>query len=761
MIANEALANELVKIKAETKKDRHQLHQDVDKLSKELKDKTEQEIALHDALKTHDARIRELQKRLRDEHYLKTKAESQLQGMSSKMEQLRTEMEQLLQQRACHDQQLSDLSSSKQLLQDQLSNSQKQLEQFKQKETDTETKLVNQFNYKDSKHIYQRLNGLKEEHGACVERAKYLEGTLNSLTTKFNQLTLKHQTLQDKEVKQKVTCEQLLNEKTELKAELKSLQEIKESLTEELNSVHDILSKERVLAAKYQVKNNFQDLKIEHDNQNETRKLDNELSVAQSTVESLKQNNEHLEEERSDLKIELKNERSKNREVEKRYKETKEKMESLKKENEKREAERTTEFKTKLTNFQSELKKKETSHMAEIRKYKLSLEEIKEELSSVNETIETLKQERNDLLTKSRTLANSLSHSEDKNRLLTQDLADSEEEIQRSKDQLATLEDRVQQINTAHEDRLTKLNQDLQREALLCVQLKEQKANLENNLTLREAELRDFATRTKTAISERDQQINQLGDSVKTLSVNLKSTKEAAVKEKENFKKQISEINGQKETLKTTLDSQKREATSAQNEIDLLKKELSRLTLLLTEKESEVHSIKKSTDELIKEHQECIKNKDSTISELKQKLEDKAKIVEDLLSAMQSEESSRKLVQKNLEMTNERNRILETQLTATNASLERAVSDSYSAMEAYETMKEKAEVLKTENSSLLKQYEDWAVRIADDNRSGQAKKQFKTAANSVLAKQRLESGAYSERLVNLMKRRDSMKSNPQ
>jgi len=55
---------------------------------------------------------------------------------------------------------------------------------------------------------------------------------------------------------------------------------------------------------------------------------------------------------------------------------------------------------------------------------------------------------------------------------------------------------------------------------------------------------------------------------------------------------------------------------------------------------------------------------------------------------MQAEESSRKLVQKTLEMTNDRNRMLETQLATTNVSLDRAVSDSYSAMKAYETMKE-------------------------------------------------------------------------
>jgi len=66
--------------------------------------------------------------------------------------------------------------------------------------------------------------------------------------------------------------------------------------------------------------------------------------------------------------------------------------------------------------------------------------------------------------------------------------------------------------------------------------------------------------------------------------------------------------------------------------------------------------------------------------------------------------------------------------------------------------------LKSENSSLLKQYDDWAVRIADETRSGQIKKPFKGAGNAILAKQRLESGTYSDRLVNLMKRRDSMKS---
>lgn len=71
--------------------------------------------------------------------------------------------------------------------------------------------------------------------------------------------------------------------------------------------------------------------------------------------------------------------------------------------------------------------------MAEIRKYKLSVEEIKEELSSVNETIGSLRQERDDLQSKSRALKKTLSSTEDRNRILTQNLTDRQEELDRTK----------------------------------------------------------------------------------------------------------------------------------------------------------------------------------------------------------------------------------------------------------------------------------------------------------------------------------------
>lgn len=69
--------------------------------------------------------------------------------------------------------------------------------------------------------------------------------------------------------------------------------------------------------------------------------------------------------------------------------------------------------------------------------------------------------------------------------------------------------------------------------------------------------------------------------------------------------------------------------------------------------------------------------------------------------------------------------------------------------------------MKSENSSLLRQYEDWAVKVADEDQSSQTKKAFKGVGNAILAKQRMEnSGVYSDRLINLMQRRNSVKSNP-
>lgn len=76
----------------------------------------------------------------------------------------------------------------------------------------------------------------------------------------------------------------------------------------------------------------------------------------------------------------------------------------------------------------------------------------------------------------------------------------------------------------------------------------------------------------------------------------------------------------QKETLKNATDTQQREITNQKNEIELLKKELSRLTLLLTEKESEIQSFKKASEDIVKEHQGSIKSKNEAIEDLKKVL---------------------------------------------------------------------------------------------------------------------------------------------
>lgn len=115
---------------------------------------------MHAALKTHDARIKELQRRqgnnyvfkqqscqcvcyrLRDEHFLKTKSETELQEMCTKLESLQTETEKLQTQKTHHDQELNTLTLHKQQLQEQLSDALNQLEQMKQREKNTQKMFV-------------------------------------------------------------------------------------------------------------------------------------------------------------------------------------------------------------------------------------------------------------------------------------------------------------------------------------------------------------------------------------------------------------------------------------------------------------------------------------------------------------------------------------------------------------------------------------------------------------------------------------------
>lgn len=80
--------------------------------------------------------------RLRDEHFLKTKSETELQGMQSKLESLQTEMERVQTQKTRHDQELNTLTSHKQQLQDQLSDALNQLAQMTERDQNTQKTFI-------------------------------------------------------------------------------------------------------------------------------------------------------------------------------------------------------------------------------------------------------------------------------------------------------------------------------------------------------------------------------------------------------------------------------------------------------------------------------------------------------------------------------------------------------------------------------------------------------------------------------------------
>ena len=145
----------------------------------------------------------------------------------------------------------------------------------------------------------------------------------------------------------------------------------------------------------------------------------------------------------------------------------------------------------------------------------------------------------------------------------------------------------------------------------------------------------------------------------------------------------------EKERIQQEVCGLREQLRASSNEVALLKKELSRLSLGLTEKETELQIAKKQSKEREHGHLQSLQEKENETVQLKRGLEEKTKVIEDILAAMQAEESSRKCMQKNLEMTAAHNHQLESQLKSSHVSLERAESDAACAKEAFAAMRDK------------------------------------------------------------------------
>ena len=169
------------------------------------------------------------------------------------------------------------------------------------------------------------------------------------------------------------------------------------------------------------------------------------------------------------------------------------------------------------------------------------------------------------------------------------------------------------------------------------------------------------------------------------------------------------------------------------------------VTLQATENEKRENETQRRRD---------LQEKENAVAELKRKLDEKTKMIEDLVTAMQAEEASRKCIQKNLERTIERNKQLESNLAASRVSIERAVSEAQSAKDAYAMMRQKTDELRHENSTLLNRYDDWASRVVNDSQDLKKHPSLKTAAHDVATKQRMKSGKYSDGLAKFLQRSD-------
>ena len=196
----------------------------------------------------------------------------------------------------------------------------------------------------------------------------------------------------------------------------------------------------------------------------------------------------------------------------------------------------------------------------------------------------------------------------------------------------------------------------------------------------------------------------------------------------------------------------------AKDKITVLKKEVSRLSALVAEKEMTLQSTMEEKRENETQRRRDLQEKENAVAELKLKLGEKSKMIEDLVAAMEAEEASRKCIQKNLERSVERNKHLESDLSASHLSIERAVSEAQSAKDAYAVMRQKADTLRHENSTLLNRYGDWASGVVNESREKHSKHlSSKTAAHDVVARQRMKSGKYSPRLAEFLRRDESSK----
>lgn len=138
-------------------------------------------------------------------------------------------------------------------------------------------------------------------------------------------------------------------------------------------------------------------------------------------------------------------------------------------------------------------------------------------------------------------------------------------------------------------------------------------------------------------------------------------------------------------------------------------------------------------------------------------MESKAKMVNDLLSAMQSEEGAKKEAQKQLMVEQQRVRSLEREISSTRTSLERARGEASKAHTAFESMKRKANSYRQDTQTLLSSYDNWIVGDRKENAIAESQKPsaWATVRNSVL--NRSDSSRYSDRISALLEKRNSVR----
>ncbi|GMH36319.1 hypothetical protein BSKO_04187 [Bryopsis sp. KO-2023] len=742
-VANAALAGELFRLRTEGDQEHTMLVERAERLETSLLEEQGRSTSLQEEVKAYQQRIKETQKRLRDEHYLRTKGDDEGAALQQEVASLQEKLAAGESESKTASALVTELRQTNTTLQKELSEANKQLYETKCRLKDSEKSLS--LGERDRNSLVEKQEVLENMVRSLGDRTCTLSEALKDAQAAMH--TMK--TESDTATTEASTCIGAFErEVKDLTADLAAEREARKMACEEVASMHALLSERQCAAAK--------DLADAAKDKEEVDHLRHDVERFKSTLESCKATIHMLETENQQLKSALQSEKKKSQEARHETELYQSTIDSVKNEMALKEKTFKTEFTSLQESLASEHRARESSLISELRVREQQVKDAEGRANLIEENCDGMRADGHKLRNQVDVLAKELRSVQDQLCHANKEKDDLEKKLVHAEELLMKSEDQAAQSAQTHLEQVTQLEQDLSYQAQESTHWRSKADALVQQVEAKEREFETSTARANEVIHGRDKQLEELADSLKTVSERFKVFQHNTNAEKQKLKNQLSELDQLKNNLQKEARSLKGEVAANTEANEANQREVARLTGLLSEKQAEIRSLGTTINE---ERKEASKELAHTREILKEELREKDKVANDLMAAMHSEESHKIQTQQQLAFAEKRASNLDKQLAETRMSLDKARGDSERVTDAYDSMKRRASIYQQESTNFMTNYEDWVDRGSEGNLSRNARERptFQSGVRAVMTANRMESGRYSDRIAALLERRNSVR----